>query len=70
MKLKNYFLLLLFLLLHSFVFSQAKATGKEVMIQGFHWTTDASPTKWYEVVKNNSSALQAEWDIFQLYGMT
>jgi hypothetical protein len=59
MKLKNYFLLLLFLLLHSFVFSQAKATGKEVMIQGFHWTTDASPTKWYEVVKNNSSALQA-----------
>ncbi len=43
---------------NSTVFSQAKATGKEVMMQGFHWTTDASSTKWYEVVKNNSSALQ------------
>ena len=59
MKLKNYFLLLLFFLLQSFVFSQTKATGKEVMIQGFHWTTDVSATKWYEVVKSNSSALQS-----------
>ncbi len=59
MKLKNYFLLVLFFLLQSFVFAQTKATGKEVMIQGFHWTTDVSPTKWYEVVKSNSSALQA-----------
>lgn len=58
MKLKNYFLLFLFFLLQSFVFSQTKATGKEVMIQGFHWTTDVSATKWYEVVKSNSSALQ------------
>ncbi|PKB18915.1 starch-binding protein [Flavobacterium sp. 5] len=58
MKLKNYFLLFVFFLLHSFVFSQTKATGKEVMIQGFHWTTDVSATKWYEVIKSNSSALQ------------
>nr|WP_315157532.1 starch-binding protein [uncultured Flavobacterium sp.] len=58
MKLKNYFLLFLFFLLQSFVFSQTKATGKEVMIQGFHWTTDVSATKWYEVIKSNSSALQ------------
>ncbi|MCI9846541.1 starch-binding protein [Flavobacterium pectinovorum] len=59
MKLKNYFLLFLFFLLQSFAFSQTKATGKEVMLQGFHWTTDASATKWYEVIKNNSSTLQA-----------
>ncbi|MBS7256363.1 starch-binding protein [Flavobacterium branchiicola] len=58
MKLKNYFLLFLFFFLQSFVFSQTKATGKEVMIQGFHWTTDVSATKWYEVVKSNSSVLQ------------
>lgn len=58
MKLKNYLSLLFFLLLHSFVFSQAKATGKEVMIQGFHWTTDVSATKWYEVIKSNSATLQ------------
>jgi alpha-amylase len=58
MKFKNYFLLFLFFLLQSFVFSQTKATGKEVMIQGFHWTTDVSATKWYEVIKSNSSALQ------------
>ncbi len=58
MKLKNYFLLFLFFLVESFVFSQTKATGKEVMIQGFHWTTDVSATKWYEVVKSNSSILQ------------
>jgi hypothetical protein len=58
MKLKHYFSLLFFLLFHSFVFSQAKATGKEVMIQGFHWTTDVSATKWYEVIKSNSAALQ------------
>lgn len=58
MKLKNYFLLFLTFLLQSFVFSQTKATGKEVMIQGFHWTTDASATKWYEVIKSSSSTLQ------------
>jgi hypothetical protein len=58
MKLKHYFSLFFFLLFHSFVFSQAKATGKEVMIQGFHWTTDVSATKWYEVIKSNSAALQ------------
>lgn len=58
MKIKNYFSLLFFLLLHSFVFSQAKATGKEVMMQGFHWTTDVSTTKWYEVIKSNSTTLQ------------
>nr|WP_315254155.1 starch-binding protein [uncultured Flavobacterium sp.] len=58
MKFKNYFLLFFFFLLQSFVFSQTKATGKEVMIQGFHWTTDVSATKWYEVIKSNSSALQ------------
>lgn len=29
------------------------------MIQGFHWTTDVSATKWYEVIKSNSSILQA-----------
>jgi hypothetical protein len=58
MKLKNYFSMLFLLLLHSFVFSQTKATGKEVMMQGFHWTTDVSTTKWYEVIKSNSSTLQ------------
>lgn len=50
--------MILFLLFHYFVFSQAKATGKEVMIQGFHWTTDVSATKWYEVIKSNSATLQ------------
>ena len=58
MKVKNYLLLLFFLLLHSLGFSQTKATGKEVMMQGFHWTTDVSATKWYEVIKSNSSTLQ------------
>jgi len=58
MKLKHYFSMLLILLFHYFVFSQTKATGKEVMMQGFHWTTDASATKWYEVIKSNSSTLQ------------
>jgi hypothetical protein len=58
MKIKHYFSLFFFLLFSSFVFSQAKATGKEVMIQGFHWTTDVSATKWYEVVKSNSAILQ------------
>src|SRR6187402_38818 len=58
MRLKHYFSFILCLLFYSFVFSQTKATGKEVMIQGFHWTTDASTTKWYEVIKSNSSALQ------------
>lgn len=58
MKLKHYFSMILFLLFHYFVFSQAKATGKEVMIQGFHWTTDVSATKWYEVIKSNSATLQ------------
>jgi hypothetical protein len=58
MKFKYYFSLFLFLLIHSFVFSQTKATGKEVMIQGFHWTTDVSATKWYEVIKSNSATLQ------------
>ena len=28
------------------------------MIQGFHWTTDVSTTKWYDVVKNNAANLQ------------
>jgi Alpha amylase, catalytic domain/Starch-binding module 26/Alpha-amylase C-terminal beta-sheet domain/Fn3 associated/Chitobiase/beta-hexosaminidase C-terminal domain/Secretion system C-terminal sorting domain len=28
------------------------------MIQGFHWTSDVSTTKWYEVVKSNTTALQ------------
>lgn len=41
-----------------FLYSQTKATGKEVMIQGFHWTTDVSATKWYEVIKSNSAVLQ------------
>ncbi|MBW4359208.1 starch-binding protein [Flavobacterium taihuense] len=59
MKLKHYFSMLFFFLFHFIVFSQAKATGKEVMIQGFHWTTDVSTTKWYDVVKSNSSTLQA-----------
>lgn len=58
MKVKNYLLILFFLLLHSLGFSQTKATGKEVMMQGFHWTTDVSTTKWYEVIKSNSSTLQ------------
>ncbi|WP_264564165.1 starch-binding protein [Flavobacterium sp. N3904] len=58
MKLKNYFSLLFIILLHSIVFAQSKATGKEVMIQGFHWTTDVSATKWYEVIKSNSATLQ------------
>lgn len=58
MKVKNYLLMLFFLLLHSLGFSQTKATGKEVMMQGFHWTTDVSTTKWYEVIKSNSSTLQ------------
>ena len=58
MKVKNYLLLLFFLLLYPLGFSQTKATGKEVMMQGFHWTTDASTTKWYEVIKSNSSTLQ------------
>jgi hypothetical protein len=43
---------------NSFIYSQTKATGKEVMIQGFHWTTDVSATKWYEVIKSNSTVLQ------------
>ena len=59
MKLKHYFSMLLFFLFHFIVFSQAKATGKEVMIQGFHWTTDVSTTKWYDVIKSNSATLQA-----------
>src|SRR6187402_1195588 len=58
MRLKHYFSFILCLLFYSFVFSQTKATGKEVMIQGFHWTTDVSTTKWYEVIKSNSTVLQ------------
>jgi hypothetical protein len=57
---KNKFLLTIILIgcFCSYVFSQTKATGREVMIQGFHWTTDVSATKWYEVIKSNSAALQ------------
>ncbi len=58
MKAKNYLLLLFLLLLHPIVYSQTTATGREVMMQGFHWTTDVSTTKWYDVIKSNSTALQ------------
>ncbi|PWA06857.1 starch-binding protein [Flavobacterium psychrotolerans] len=58
MKSKIKFLTLLFYFFHSFLFAQTKANGKEVMIQGFHWTTDISATKWYEVIKSNTTTLQ------------
>ena len=58
MKTKITLFLLLLFSFQSLIFAQTKATGKEVMMQGFHWTTDASATKWYEVIKSNSTALQ------------
>jgi hypothetical protein len=58
MKTKKQLFLLFLIFIQSILFAQTKATGKEVMMQGFHWTTDASATKWYEVVKSNSATLQ------------
>jgi Alpha amylase, catalytic domain/Starch-binding module 26/Alpha-amylase C-terminal beta-sheet domain/Chitobiase/beta-hexosaminidase C-terminal domain/Secretion system C-terminal sorting domain len=58
MKTKITLLLVLFSCFISSLFAQNVANGREVMIQGFHWTTDASTTKWYDVVKNNAANLQ------------
>ncbi|TAF69319.1 MAG: starch-binding protein [Flavobacterium sp.] len=59
MKTKITLLLVLFSCFISSLFAQNVANGREVMIQGFHWTTDASTTKWYDVVKNNAANLQS-----------
>ena len=58
MKTKITLLLVLFSCFISSLFAQNVANGREVMIQGFHWTTDVSTTKWYDVVKNNAANLQ------------
>jgi hypothetical protein len=58
MKNKITLFLFSFLIFTFSLFSQTKATGREVMMQGFHWTTDVSATKWYEVIKSNSATLQ------------
>jgi len=58
MKTKITLLLVLFSCFISSLFAQNVANGREVMIQGFHWATDASTTKWYDVVKNNAANLQ------------
>ena len=57
MKTKITLLLVLFSCFISSLFAQNVANGREVMIQGFHWTTDASTTKWYDVVNITAAAL-------------
>jgi alpha-amylase len=59
MKTKKQLFLLLLIFVQSILFAQTKATGKEVMMQGFHWTSDVSATKWYDVVKSNTATIQA-----------